>query len=287
MRWFDLRHLKSVSLMVGAGALAVVLAMNSEAHAKRRSHQHHPGEPSHRISDDHNERSKKHNERHGTRHGRSKKHNERHDDRHDRSKKHHQSSSDLAALSLKLDEVLLAINALPPGTALTAKLDEVLLAINALPIGTALPEKLDEVLLALNALPTGGALPCGAATAGIRFVVSTDGTEVCDNTTGLIWEQMPDSVLRQWQDAIKFCPTLGTGYRLPEVKELISLVDFGQSDPALPADHPFSNVLSIYWSATPAAGFPLDACSVVCSNGARNQSFKTNPHNVWCVRDGP
>ncbi len=245
MRWFDLRHLKSVSLMVGAGALAVVLAMNSEAHAKRRPHQHHPGEPSHRISGDHNERSKKHNERH--------------DDRHDRSKRHHQLASHHLALSVKLDEVLLAIYALPPSTALSAKLDEVLLAINALPTGTALTVKLDEVLLALTGLPTGGALPCGAATAGIRFVVSTDGTEVCDNTTGLIWEQMPDSVLRQWQDAIKFCPTLGTDYRLPEVKELISLVDFGQSNPALPLGHPFSNVQTIYWSATPAADLPLDA----------------------------
>ena len=287
MRWFDLRHLKSVSLMVGAGALAVVLAMNSEAHAKRRPHQHHPGEPSHRISDDHNERSKKHNERHGARHGRSKKHNERHDDRQDRSKRHYQLASHHLALSMKLDEVLLALTGQPSGTALTAKLDEVLLAINALPIGTALPEKLDEVLLALNALPTGGALPCGAATAGIRFVVSTDGTEVCDNTTGFIWEQMPDSVPRQWQDAIDFCPTLGIGYRLPEVEELISLLDFSQFNPALSLGHPFSNVQSIYWSATPAAGFPLDACSVVFSNGAMNQSFKTNPHNVWCVRDGP
>ncbi|MCZ6581134.1 MAG: hypothetical protein O6840_05855, partial [Nitrospirae bacterium] len=72
MRWFDLRHLKSVSLMVGAGALAVVLAMNSEAHAKRISL--------------------------------------------------HQLENDLAALSARLDEVLPAINALPPGTALTAKL---------------------------------------------------------------------------------------------------------------------------------------------------------------------
>lgn len=253
MRWFDLRHLKSVSLMVGAGALAVVLAMNSEAHAKRRPHQHHPGEPSHRISGDHNERSKKHNERHGARHGRSKR--------------HHQLASRHLALSAKLDEVLLAINALPTGTALTVKLD--------------------EVLLALTGLPTGGAPPCGAATAGIRFVVSTDGTEVCDNTTGLIWEQMPDSVLRQWQAAIDFCPTLGTGYRLPEVKELISLVDFGQSNPALSLGHPFSNVQTIYWSATPAADLPLDACSVVFSNGAMNQSFKTNTHNVWCARDGP
>lgn len=203
MRWFDLRHLKSVSLMVGAGALAVVLAMNSEVHAHQKKHHH---------------------------------------------KKHHQMSSDHVALTAK---------------------------------------KLDEVLLAINALPPGGALPCGAATEGNRFVVSTDGTKVCDNTTGLTWEQMPDSILRQWQAAIDFCPTLGTGYRLPEVKELISLVDFGQSNPALPADHPFSNVLDIYWSATPAADLPLDACSVVFLNGVMNQSFKSNTHNVWCVRDGP
>ncbi len=192
MRWSDLKHLKSVSLsvslMVGAGALAVVLAMNSDAHAKRRPHRHHPGELFHLISDDHNERSKKHHKKHHDRHGRSTK--------------HHQLSHDHAALSAKLDEVLLAING--PST------------------GAGLSEKLDEVLITLTDQPSGGALPCVAATSGNRFVVSPDGTEVCDNTTGLIWEQMPDSVLRPWQAAIDFCPTLGTGYRLPDVKELIS-----------------------------------------------------------------
>ena len=40
--------------------------------------------------------------------------------------------------------------------------------------------------------------PCGAGTAGQRFVVLDDGEEVCDNTTGLFWQQQPDnSILSQ------------------------------------------------------------------------------------------
>ena len=179
------------------------------------------------------------------------------------------------------------INALPTGTALTAKLDEVVVAINGPPTGTTLPAKLDQVLAMLNGQPGSSTPPCGGDTASNRFVMSTDGTEVCDKTTGLHWEQMPDTVPRQWQAAIAFCPTLGSGYRLPEVKELLSLVDFSQFDPALPASHPFSNAQSsIYWSATGTA-FPTDACSVVFRDGAISRSFKTNPLNVWCVRNGP
>ncbi len=196
-------------------------------------------------------------------------------------------SAKLDALTAKFDDLLSVINALPTGTALTAKLDEVIVAINGPPTGTTLPAKLDQVLAMLNGQPGSSTPPCGGDTASNRFVMSTDGTEVCDKTTGLHWEQMPDTVPRQWQAAIAFCPTLGSGYRLPEVKELLSLVDFSQFDPALPASHPFSNAQSsIYWSATGTA-FPTDACSVVFRDGAISRSFKTNPLNVWCVRNGP
>ena len=233
---FDQRLLNSVSLVVGAFALAVVLAMSSEVQAQEVLPDQDPGNP-------------------------------------------------FVQLSLKLDEVRDAITALPAGTALSAKLDEVLLAITPIPAGPSLSEKLDEVLVAVDAMPSGGAPPCGAGTEGARFVVSTDGTEVCDNTTGLVWEQTPDSIKREWQAAVAFCPTIG--YRLPEVKELFSLVDFSQSNPTLPAGHPFSNVQSsIYWSATPRPDFPLDACSVVLRDGTISASFKTNAHLVWCVRDG-
>jgi len=52
-------------------------------------------------------------------------------------------------------------------------------------------------------------------------------------------------------------------WRLPNIKELQSLIDFGQLDPALPAGHPFTGVQSSgeigeesrYWSSTTRAGF--------------------------------
>lgn len=360
MRWFDPRLLNSGSLIVGAGVLAVVLAMNSDVQAKLWPNQHHPGKQSHLVSDDDTSRSEKHDEMRDDRHGRSKKRVVARQliaalfAKLDKLLLAINSLPVDTALSAKLDELLLAINSLPPGTALSAKLEELLLAINSLPAGTALsakldaltgkfddllsminalptgtaltakldevvvaingpptgvtlPTMLDEVLLAINGPPTGttlpakldqvlaalngqpgsGTPPCGGDTESNRFVMSTDGTEVCDKTTGLHWEQMPDTVPRQWQAAIAFCPTLGSGYRLPEVKELLSLVDFSQFDPALPASHPFSNAQSsIYWSATGTA-FPTDACSVVFRDGAISRSFKTNPLNVWCVRNGP
>ena len=129
--------------------------------------------------------------------------------------------------------------------------------------------------------------PCGPDTVGQRFVVSTDGTEVCDNTTGLIWDQMPDSVSRPWQDAVDHCPTLGGGYRLPFVKELNSLVDYSQITPALPVGHPFSNVqLANYWSATTSAGTPTSAWVVGFASGIVLDGGKSSNTPVWCVRGG-
>ena len=51
-----------------------------------------------------------------------------------------------------------------------------------------LNEKLDELLANGD-----GAPPCGAGTEGQRFVVYALEDEVCDNTTGLRWQQEPGS----------------------------------------------------------------------------------------------
>ncbi len=47
--------------------------------------------------------------------------------------------------------------------------------------------------------------PCGSGSAGERFVLFNGGTPVCDNTTGLIWEQSLDSNLRTFQQATDYC----------------------------------------------------------------------------------
>ncbi len=141
----------------------------------------------------------------------------------------------------------------------------------------------DTILNAIGAGP-----PCGTFQ---RFVVSQDGTKVCDNTTGLVWQQQPDNSFLSQLDALAHCPTLGAGSRLPEIKELLNLVDYSQNNPNLPADHPFGNLVSgvNYWSATTEAetnserAWNMDFADGRVSSRVRTMSDLV----VWCVRGGP
>ena len=137
-------------------------------------------------------------------------------------------------------------------------------------------EWLEKIEAAIDELDPGAAAPlCGAGTEGQRFVPDdpTTPTEYCDNTTGLSWVKRPDSTTRNHATALTHCATLdnsgnGQTYRLPKVKELISLVDYSRASPALPAGHPFMNVQSSnYWSATTSANNSTRALNVNFSNG--------------------
>ena len=64
------------------------------------------------------------------------------------------------------------------------------------------------------------------------------GDEVRDSYTGLIWQRDGDaSGLRTWDDALSYCETLtlggNSGWRLPSVRELATLVDEAQVAPAI------------------------------------------------------
>ena len=117
-----------------------------------------------------------------------------------------------------------------------------------------------------------------------RFTDNGDGT-VTDNLTGLMWlkdanciathydyfdnDETPGDGGVTWQHALDFVAGInnqtysqcGAGYtdwRLPNVRELESLIDFGNREPCLPTDHPFTNVKIVlpngiatsYWSST-------------------------------------
>jgi len=155
---------------------------------------------------------------------------------------------------------------------------------------SALTQQLTDIQAAIASLSTGGSAqpPCGAGTGAQRFVVSQDGMEVCDNTTGLNWEQHPDSILRNLADALTHCASLVGGFRLPEVKELISLVDYTRFNPALPASHPFTNVQSAnYWSATTDAAAPtLSVWRMLLNSGSVRNLANDGTLFVWCVRGG-
>ena len=166
---------------------------------------------------------------------------------------------------------------------------------------TAIQADLAEVKDLVEALDGQGAPPCGAGTEGQRFVVddSNDPTEVCDNTTGLYWEQSPSRSAFVWSPdggattpAIDHCTGLDLGngqvYRLAEVKELVSLVDYSEFTPAGALNDPngpFEDVLAgSYWSAPPLAFNPAFAWGVNFGDGVVDTDFKGIDFHAWCVR---
>src|SRR5438034_962063 len=121
---------------------------------------------------------------------------------------------------------------------------------------SGLPPTWDKILPADN---PGGPCPSNSS----RFTCVMGGAAVRDNETGLVWVQSPGTSTFTWEQGQIHCNQLSVsnriGWRLPTLQELGSLVDRSQSNPALPAGHPFSNVQSsTYWSATT---FASDASS--------------------------
>lgn len=150
-----------------------------------------------------------------------------------------------------------------------------------------------------------GDLQRGVAWPDPRFTDHGDGT-VTDNLTGLMWLRDASCFGRKsWQDAfdtvadfnvapqtIFLCGNYSGQYadwRLPNRKELHSLTDFSQSDPALPDGHPFFGVaLDGHWSSTSWAAEPYNAWAVGMDSGVVLTSGigKLYGHFVWPVRDG-
>jgi hypothetical protein len=76
-------------------------------------------------------------------------------------------------------------------------------------------------------------------------------------------------------------------WRLPNVRELHSLVDYGESSPAIPAGHPFSGVQSDeYWSSTSFAHFAVSAWYVALDFAFVFNAGKGYSFYVWPVRGG-
>jgi hypothetical protein len=103
----------------------------------------------------------------------------------------------------------------------------------------------------------------GADTGTDRFTDNSDGT-VTDTCTKLIWlKNASCDGPKNWDGAKAFASSLQNencglsdgssagDWRLPRIRELQSLIDYSQYNPALPSDHPFlDEQLNHYWSAT-------------------------------------
>ena len=137
-----------------------------------------------------------------------------------------------------------------------------------------------------------GELQKGVAWPSPRFTVDGTGLCVTDNLTGLMWVRTPDSTTRTWANALTYANDLTicgyTDWRLPNRKELRSLINYEQANSATWLNtQGFSNVqASGYWSSSTYASNPTDAWRVVMWGGTVYGYSKTNTYYVWPVRAG-
>nr|MBZ4193590.1 DUF1566 domain-containing protein [Candidatus Contendobacter sp.] len=148
--------------------------------------------------------------------------------------------------------------------------------------------------------------PTGVTWPNPRFTDNSNGA-VTDNLTGLVWLKNANcSVVspNTWTAALSAVAALAASlsgpspcdltdgsvagqWRLPNVKELSSLIDAGELGPAIPVGHPFTGVQShYYWSSTPYAPYPGNAWSVYLNVGYMYMYDKSSAYYVWPVRGG-
>jgi hypothetical protein len=153
-----------------------------------------------------------------------------------------------------------------------------------------------------------GTLQKGVAWPTPRFTDNDNGT-VTDNLTGLIWTKNANMFgALQWQPhlgestypACEVCSKLNSGehgltdgsvegdWRLPNIRELQSLIDYGKYNIALPYGNPFENVQADreYWSSTTHRFNIVHAWAVWFVDGLIWWYVKDSTHYVWCVRGG-
>jgi len=138
-----------------------------------------------------------------------------------------------------------------------------------------------------------------------RFTKNGDGT-VTDNLTNLMWTENANLYGGQyWADALNSCSACLEGghndWRLPQIRELLSLIHYGYYDMAVPNTagtfhfttdgDPFTNLYqptSTYWTSTTYAKNNItgEKLGVAMTTGLLYLGLPfASKFNVWCVRD--
>lgn len=126
-----------------------------------------------------------------------------------------------------------------------------------------------------------------------RYTIPGDGT-VYDNKTKLTWQQATQPVQTQ-SVAIASCRSVslpGSGWRLPTIKELHTLIDFSASAPPYIDQTAFPGTPSTnsaaYWSSSAQAGNPAGSAAMGWTVYFSSPVTMFNPTNVGayvrCVR---
>ena len=127
-----------------------------------------------------------------------------------------------------------------------------------------------------------------------RFAIQ--GELVHDRLSGLVWTKNANlaEFPLTWQEALDYIAQLNADHafgqadwRLPNRREMRSLLHFETRKPALPPEHPFENVfLNWYWTSTTAAINPAYAWYVHLEGARMFYGHKEQYYLFWPVRGG-
>jgi hypothetical protein len=114
-----------------------------------------------------------------------------------------------------------------------------------------------------------------------HYVVPAEG-QIQDSKSGLTWEQTVLSRTYSWDEAKTHCSSFAAGdWRLPTIKELLSIVDSSEILPAVDPNAFPSTPSERFWSSSPFAGSPSSAWYVDFDLG---QSFIGSVSDALSVR---
>lgn len=122
------------------------------------------------------------------------------------------------------------------------------------------------------------------------YTDNRDGT-VADNVTGLMWQQKADKGKYNWESATDSCGSLSlaghSDWRLPTSMELMSIVHYGKSTPAVDTKY-FHNVEGSWWwtSSTLASNSNKAYDVIFYRHGYIDLWDKSDESYFRCVRGG-
>ena len=123
------------------------------------------------------------------------------------------------------------------------------------------------------------------------FIDNGNGT-VTDKSTGLMWQQETTTEMT-WKSALSYCENLSLGgysdWRLPNIKELASIVDLSRERPSIYTvffPNANSSSGSYYWSSTTHASYISMSRLVTLFDGTDGRQEKWESYYVRAVRGG-
>ena len=110
---------------------------------------------------------------------------------------------------------------------------------------------------------------------------------VYDTKTKLTWQEAVPTGTYTWANAKAYCAGLslnGTGWRLPTIKELQTIVDDSQANPSIDTTAFPSTPANWFWSSSPLVGWSSFAWYVSFNYGSPNVYDVSSTYLVRCVR---